>query len=352
MTEPVDQNSIDELAINCGYSGHTRHTRRSFLVVLLVAIFGAGTVGAGGKSDSGTGAESKTIFFIPKSTDVTYWLFLRKGAADKAKELGYTVQYEGVSRESDVAGEVNLLRNLISSHPAGILCAATDAQALVAPVEDGIKAGVPIIMVDSGVNSDAPYASITTDNYNGSYQLGKKLAELIGGKGKVINLGITAGSQTGRERNDGFLAAMKEYPGITVLPTQWTSAEAATALDDTTDLLNSNPEVAGIYSAAAPMAVGAAQALKARGLEKKVKLVTFDPSPEVIPFFEDGTIQAIAAQNSYQMGYQGVTMLDSIIKGGKIPADQKKIQIPVVIITPDNYKSAEVQKFIRMPGVF
>src|SRR5262245_46311517 len=221
MTRPAEQNGIDQLARKSGYGGDTRPTRRGFLVVLIVAILAVGPAGAlfaGGKSDPATGAQPKTIVFIPKSTDVTYWLFLRKGAVDKANELGYTVQYQGVSRESDVTGEVNLVRNVVSSHPAGILCAATDAQALVAPVEDGIKAGVPIIMVDSGVSSDAPYASITTDNYNGGYQLGKKLADLIGGKGKVINLGITAGSQTGRERNDGFLAAMKEYPGIAVLP--------------------------------------------------------------------------------------------------------------------------------------
>jgi ribose transport system substrate-binding protein len=327
--------------------------RITFISAVLVAIvlaLGTGTaVFAGGKAE---GAKSKRIVFIPKSTDVTYWLFLRKGAADKAKELGYTVEYQGVSRESDVTGEVNLVRNVVSSRPAGILCAATDAQALVPPIEEGIKAGVPIIMVDSGVNSDAPYASITTDNYNGGYQLGKVLADLIGGRGKVINLGITAGSQTGRERNDGFLAAMKEYPGIKVLPTQWTGAEAATAMNNTTDLLNSNPDVNAVYSAAAPMAVGAAQALKAKGLDKKVKLVTFDPSPEVLPLFEDGTIQAIAAQNPYQMGYEGVTMLDTIIKGGKIPADKKKIEIPVVIITPDNYKQPDVQKLIQTPGSF
>jgi ribose transport system substrate-binding protein len=323
-----------------------------FFVVLIAAVLAVGTgtaVFAGGNPEA---AKSKRIVFIPKSTDVTYWLFLRKGAADRAKELGYTLEYQGVSRESDVTGEVNLVRNVVSSKPAGILCAATDAQALVPPIEEGIKAGVPIIMVDSGINSDAPYASITTDNFNGGYKLGKVLAELIGGKGKVINLGITAGSQTGRERNDGFLAAMKEYPGITVLPTQWTAAEAATALNDTTDLLNSNPDVNGIYSAAAPMAVGAAQALKAKGLDKKVKLVTFDPSPEVLPLFEDGTIQAIAAQNPYQMGYEGVSMLDTVIKGGKIPADKKKIEIPVVIITPENYKQAAVQKLIQTPGTF
>src|ERR1019366_5961095 len=316
-----------------------------FSLMATVAVGAAGAIGP-------AQAASKTIVFIPKSTDVTYWLLLRKGAADKAKELGYTLQYQGVSRESDVTGEVNLLRNVISSQPAGILCAATDAQALVAPVEEGIKAGVPIIMVDSGVNSDAPDANITTDNYNGGYQLGKKLAQLMEGKGKVINLGITAGSQPGKERDQGFLAAMKEYADIKVLPTQWTGAQAATALNDTTDLLNSNPDVSGIYSAAAPMAVGAAQALKARSLAKTVKLVTFDPSPEVIPLFEDGTIHAIAAQNPYQMGYEGVTMLDKIIKGGKIPADKKKTQIDVVVITPENYKQPDVQKLMQTPGTF
>ena len=323
-------------------------SRRSFLFSLMAATVAIGAGGATGAA----GAASKTIVFIPKSTDVTYWLFLRKGAADKAKELGYDLQYQGVSKESDVTGEVNLVRNVASSHPAGMLVAATDAQALAAPVEEAIKAGVPIIMVDSGVNSDAPYANITTDNVDGGYQLGKKLAELMGGKGKVINLGITAGSQTGKERDEGFLKAMKEYPDIKVLPTQWTSGQATAGLNDTTDLLTSNPDVTGVYSAAAPQSVGAAQALKARGLDKKVKLVTFDPSPEVIPLFEDGTIQAIAAQNPYQMGYQGVTMLDTIVKGGKIPPDKKKTQIPVVIITPENFKQPDVQKLLQTPGTF
>ena len=203
------QNRFDQQDVSVSYRGASR---RRFLFSLMAATVALNAPGA-------ARAASKTIVFIPKSTDVTYWLFLRKGAADKAKELGYALQYQGVSRESDVAGEVNLLRNVISSHPAGILCAATDAQALVPPVEEGIKAGVPIIMVDSGVNSDAPDASITTDNYNGGFLLGKKLAELIDGKGKVINLGITAGSQTGKERDQGFLAAMKEHPDIKVLPT-------------------------------------------------------------------------------------------------------------------------------------
>lgn len=291
-----------------------------------------------------------TIVFIPKSTDVTYWLFLRKGAADKGKELGYTVDYQGVARESEIAGQVSLVSNIAASKPAGILLAATDAKALVQPVEQAVENGVPIIMVDSGVDSDAPYASITTDNFDGAYKGGKLLAEMIGGKGKVINLGITAGSETGVQRSEGFIKAIGEYPDIELLPVQWTSAEAATAMNITSDLLTSNPDINGIFSAAAPMAVGAAQALKARGLDKQIKLVTFDPSPEVLPLFEEGVIHGIIAQDPYQMGYRGVELLDKVIKGGTI--EDKKIQIPVVVITPENYNEPEVQQLLQTPDKF
>jgi ribose transport system substrate-binding protein len=131
MTNPVGPNWFNHFIRNSGYVHRRKHT--SFLILLVAVILTLGTTGtllAGGQSDPATGPQSKTIVFIPKSTDVTYWLFLRKGAADKAKELGYTVQYQGVSRESDVTGEVNLVRNVVSSHPAGILCAA-DVQKLI-----------------------------------------------------------------------------------------------------------------------------------------------------------------------------------------------------------------------------
>ncbi|MDY0091696.1 MAG: ABC transporter substrate-binding protein [Candidatus Vecturithrix sp.] len=317
---------------------------KKWIVTILLTVFVislAGTVFA---------QKSDTIVFIPKSTDVTYWLFLRKGAADKGKELGYKVDYQGVARESEIAGQVSLVSNIAASKPAGILMAATDAKALVPPVEQAIKDGVPIIMVDSGVDSDAPYASITTDNFDGAYKAGKLLAEMIGGKGKVINLGITAGSETGVQRSEGFIKAIQEYPDIVLLPVQWTSAEAATAMNITSDLLTSNPDINGIFSAAAPMGVGAAQALKARQLDKKVKLVTFDPSPEVLPLFEEGVIHGIIAQDPYQMGYHGVELLDTIIKGGTL--EEKKIQIPVAVITAENYEKPETQKLLQTPDKF
>jgi ribose transport system substrate-binding protein len=79
-------------------------------------------------------------------------------------------------------------------------------------------------------------------------------------------------------------------------------------------------------------------------------VVTFDPSPEVLPLFENGTIQCIIAQDPYQMGYQGVGYIDQARKN--VPIEKKKIELPPVVITPENYKSPEVQKLLQTPDKF
>ena len=316
---------------------------KSLLAILSVTVCFAGL-------DTGFGAESQgTIVFIPKSTSATFYLFLVKGAQDRAKELGYKIDYQGPATEADVAAQVDLVRNIARSKPAGILLAALDSKGLIPPVTDAIKDGVPVAMVDSGIDSDEPVASVTTDNYKGGYDAGVQMAKLLGEKGLVANLGIQAGSVSS-QRSTGFNDAIAKYPNMKVLPIQWTNADAAASMNIANDQLNGNPNIAGFFSACAPTAVGICQAVKAKGLEKKVTIVTFDPSPEILPLFESGVIQCIIAQDPYQMGYQGVGYIDKARKHE--PIDKKKIELPPVLITKENYNTPEVQKLLQTPEKF
>jgi ribose transport system substrate-binding protein len=294
-------------------------------------------------------ANKGTIVFIPKSTSATFYLFLVKGAKDRAKELGYTIDYQGPASETEVASQVDLVRNIARSKPAGILLAALDSKGLIPPVEDADKAGVPVVMVDSGIDSDVPKASITTNNYQGGYEAGVQMAKLLGEKGLVANLGIEAGSVSS-QRSIGFNDAIAKYPNMKVLPIQWTNADAAASMNIASDQLNGNPNIAGFFSACAPTAVGACQAISAKGLEKKVKVVTFDPSPEILPLFESGVIDCIIAQDPYQMGYQGVDCIDKA--RNSVVIEKKKVELAPVLITPENYKSPEVQKLLQTPEKF
>ncbi|HEY0793551.1 MAG TPA: ABC transporter substrate-binding protein [Chthoniobacterales bacterium] len=290
-----------------------------------------------------------TIVFIPKSTSATFYLFLVKGAQDRAKELGYTIDYQGPATETEIASQVDLVRNVSRSKPAGILLAALDSKGLIPPVTEAVQNGVPVVMVDSGIDSDLPKASVTTDNYDGGFKAGMEMAKMLGEKGLVANLGIQAGSISAK-RSFGFNDAIAKFPNMKVLPIQWTNADAATSMNTTGDLLNGNPDVAGFFSACAPTAVGVCQAIKAKGLEKKLKVVTFDPSPEILPLFQSGVIQCIIAQDPYQMGYQGVGYIDQARKNAA--GENKKVELPPVLITPENYNSPEVQKLLQTPDKF
>jgi ribose transport system substrate-binding protein len=284
------------------------------------------------------------IVFIPKSTSATFYLALKKGAEDKAKELGgYTISYQGPATEADVAAQVDLVRNIIKKKPAGILLAALDSKALIPVVEEAMAAGVPVVMVDSGIDSDAPVASILTDQVAGGVMAGEVMAKLLGEKGLVADHGIQAGSVSAG-RSQGFQEAIAKFSGMEALETQWTDADSTKSMNISSDELTAHPDLAGIFNACAA-STGDAEAVKAKGLAGEVKIVAFDPSPEVLPLFEEGTIQAIIAQDPYQMGFQGVAMVDAFINGQKI--ENKNILLKPVLITAENYDTPEVKELLK-----
>ena len=336
-----------------------RKVSQLLIVILVFALLAACVAPAPAAAPAGEDAagedaagemESKgEIVFIPKSTSATFYLFLVKGAQDKANELGYTIDYQGPATEADIAAQVDLFRNITKKQPAGILLAALDTQALIPPVEEAIEAGVPVAMVDSGIDSDKPVASIITDQYAGGFMAGEEMARQLGEEGLVANLGIQAGSVSAG-RSEGFADAIAQYPNMSILETQWTDADAAKSLNIATDQLTGNPELAGFFSAAAPIAVGIAQAAKAKGVDKELVIITFDPSPEILPLFDDGTIQAIIAQDPYQMGYQGVAAIDAFINGETI--EEPTLELAPVLITPENVASEEVQALLQTPEKF
>lgn len=318
------------------------------LILLLMITLLAGAVTMSGFA-SGRQEESNTIVFIPKSTSATFYLFLLQGARDKAEELGYEIQYAGPSTEADINAQVDFVRNVAARKPAGILLAALDTEALIPPVEEAIAAGVPVVMVDSGIDSRAPYGNFVTDQYAGGYMAGHEMARILGEEGLVANLGIQAGSISA-QRSVGFAEAIAEYPNMEVLDTQWTNADAATSLNIASDILTGNPDIEGFFSAAAPIAIGIAQAVKGKGMEDQVDIITFDPSPETLPLFEDGTIDAIIAQDPYQMGYRGVEVVH-LVRTDSL--DEKQyVELPPVLITPENYDEPEIQELVQTPDKF
>ena len=309
---------------------------RAVAAAAVIAAFSA--VGFG----SDAIAADKTLAWIPKSTDSSFWLAIKRGAEKAGEELGYEVLYVGTQDQTQIAGQINLVNDMVTRRIDGILIAATDAKALSAPVTKAIEAGVPVITVDSGIDPDTSLAYIATDNIGAAKAAAKTLAELIGGKGKVGDIGITAGSQTGYERESGFLEEMKNYPDIEVVPVQYSGCSPAKALNIATDTYTGNPDLVGFYGACDGAGTGAGQLTKQKDLD--LRIVAFDSSAEEFELFKEGFIDALILQDPYKMGYDGVYTMDRILKGEKV--EPRTVAIPAQVVTLENMNEPAIQKLL------
>jgi ribose transport system substrate-binding protein len=308
--------------------------KKQFLGSIFAAFLIVGNTLAQENSD-------KTIVFIPKATNSQFWVAIWEGAKKAAQDFGYKeVKFQGTSSTADVMGQINILGDVTTSRPDGIIIAVNDAIALKAPVDKAIDAGVPVVTVNAGVNSDKVPAHVATDNYHAGVLGADRLAELVGEKGLVIFIGIDATSENGRQRESGFRDSIKKYSNIKVLPTQHSQGDISRAMNVTSDLLTGNPDVVGIFAAQDNGGTGAAQAVKRRGQKDKIKIVAFDSSPDEFQLFMDGFMDALVVQDPFMQGYLGIQTLDKVINNK--PIDEKFVETPIKIVTRDNLSEPEV----------
>jgi len=305
-----------------------------------------------------TATTKKTVVFIPKSTatNTSFWLALLKGAKDAGKPLGYQVLYKGPVGEQDIAGQVKIVNEMVAQHVSGILISVADTKILAPALENAVKNGVSVITVDSGAASTVPAAYIATDNKTAAGLAADTVAGLIGYKGVVGVISTIEASVTGQQRAQWFLARMQEkYPGIRVLPVQYSACDPDQAKRIANGLFKVSPGLKAFYTACDGAGIGAALAVRehtqGRGnREDDVKVVTFDVSPKGFSLFKTGGINALIVQDPYTMGYTGIKILDQVIKGN--PVAQKVVQLPVIVVTQANLKSTQVQSLLKTyPGV-
>ncbi|UCH33018.1 MAG: ABC transporter substrate-binding protein [Armatimonadota bacterium] len=288
------------------------------------------------------GAGKLTIAVVPKAVAFDFWLSVKAGADQAAEENDATIIWRGPSDERDVAGQISMLEDLINSRVDGIVMAACDSKALAPIVRRAAEAKIPLITIDSGVD-DPSVPLVATDNIRGARIAGETLVELIGGKGKVGLIPFVAGAATSTMRENGFKEEIKKHPQVEIVSVLYSESDAAKGMAVTENMLTSNPDLAGIFAANEPGAIGAARAIEQRGLAGKVKLVAFDAADSQIAALERGTIQALIVQNPFKMGYEGVQTVVKAIRGEPVP---RYVDTGVSAVTKENLDTPEIKSLL------
>ena len=287
--------------------------------------------------------ESLEIAVIPKGLSHQFWISVKTGAEAAAQEVGAQVIWQGPSKETEIAQQINIVQDMVTRGVDAIVLAACDANALVSIVEQADRAGIPVIMVDSGLNSDIPKSLVATDNVKGGGMAVQVLSELIGGPGEVGLIPFVPGAATSELREQGFRENLPNFPNLTLAAVNYSQSDVATGMNVTSDMMTAHPALAGIFAANEPGAIGAAQALRTAGKVGAVKLVAFDASGEQLKALQDGVIQALIVQNPFKMGYEGVKAAVDAIKGNPV---EKRIDTGVTVITLENFDDPEIQKLL------
>src|SRR5438552_7276666 len=192
------------------------------VVHLLGSLLLFGLAGCGKKSEgstAGPAVRSYTIAVIPKGTTHEFWKSIHAGAVKAERELNEKgikteIIWKGPLKEDDRDQQIQVVENFMSRRVSGLVLAPLDSQALVKPVENAIEAKVPVVIIDSGLNSEQYVSFVATDNYKGGQLAGEHLAGLLGGKGNVILLRYAVGSASTEAREAGFLDVLKKHPEI------------------------------------------------------------------------------------------------------------------------------------------
>ncbi|MDG6448411.1 ABC transporter substrate-binding protein [Glaesserella parasuis] len=308
------------------------------LAIVTATVLGLSTLFAGS-----AWAKSDEIAVIVKSANSTFWQNVRKGAETAGADLGgkYKVTFQGPESETAIDAQVNMVDNAVNRGVAGIVLAASDPVALVPAVRKAYESGIPVVLIDSGLNSDGKYyqSFLATDNRAAGKLAAEKLLAKVKG-GKVAVMSFTQGAASAIERTGGFIDEVKSKADYKIVGPYYSNSEMVTALNQTEDVLGSNPDIAAIFGANEPTAVGMARAVKQKGFAGKIVAVGFDGNSDLQNFVRDGTLDGIVVQSSYQMGYKGVDTIGKIIKGEKV---EKVIDTGVVYVTKENIDSEEAK---------
>lgn len=309
-------------------------------MMVIVAVLGFAGCGEGG-----SGGDNKyTIAVVPKGLGHQFWVTVHAGADSAGDEFDAKILWNGPHKETEVAMQISIIEDMISRRVDAIVMAACNADALVDTIKKAMDSGIPVVTIDSGVNSDLPVSFVATDNIAGAKAAAAKLVELIGGEGEVGLLPFVPGAATSELREQGFKEGLAEFAKAKLVSTIHTHSDTAKALAATEDMMTAHPNLKGIFAANEAAAIGAAQAIDTAGKTGQVKLVAFDASPLQIEFLESGTIQGLIVQDPFRMGYEGVKIAIDHIEGRDT---EKRIDTGVIIVTLDNLNDPAIQKLLN-----
>lgn len=297
----------------------------------------------GGGADDASGA--RRIAVIPKGTSHEFWKAVHAGSVRAGDALGVDVQWVGPQPEGDREAQIGVMETMITRGVDGIVLMPVDGTALARVAEEAKGAGIPVVIADSGLDWDGQVSFVATDNREAGRIAGRRLHELLGAKGKAVMMRYTEGSESTKQREDGFLEGVAEQAGVELLSTNQyagNTKEGAQAVAE--NLLTAHPNLNGVFCSNESATHGMLRALEAAGLAGKVRFVGFDSSGTLLEGLRAGHIDALVLQDPVHMGDTAMRTLVGHLDGKDVAS---RVDTGVTVATGENLSSPAIAELLE-----
>lgn len=266
-------------------------------------------------------AQAQDKIYIPlisKGFQHQFWQAVKAGADKGAAEFGVEVTFEGPDTEAQVDKQMDMLAAALAKKPAAIGFAALDSQAAIPLLKQAQAAGIPVVAFDSGVDSDIPVTTAATDNLAAAALAADKMAELIGGSGKVALVVHDQTSRTGIDRRDGFVNQVKaKYPNIEIVDIQYGAGDQLQSTEIAKAILTANPDLKGMFGANEGSAIGVINAVTELN-RPEVVVIGYDSGAAQKDAIRSGKMAGAITQNPVGIGYETVKAAVAAAKGEQV----------------------------------
>ena len=283
--------------------------------------------------------DKRRIAVVPKGLAHLFWQSVHAGAVKAAREAKVDILWKGPATETDYNGQIQIVDAMINQRVDAICLAPIDKKVMVSAVERAARENIPVVIFDSGIDTESYVSMVATDNYAAGQIAAARMGEILGGRGNVLVVAVQPGGASTMAREQGFEDAIKKFPGIRIVDKRYGMADFAKSLQVAENMLTAFPDAAGLFASNESSAVGAAQAIKGRK-SANVKMVGFDWSPTLLADLRSGLIDSLVAQDPFKMGFQSVMAAVNKLDGKPVEKNQP---LPPRLITKSNIDSPEVK---------
>jgi ribose transport system substrate-binding protein len=277
-------------------------------------------------------AKTRTFVMVTKAVHPYYEPCYEGFQAAGAK---YGVKVERVDPlKMELPLQVKSIEELIAQHVDGIALSAVDDAGLVPVIAEATKAGIKVITFDAPAPSSSALTYIGTDNQTAGSEAGKKMGELMKGKGTIIVLQGGLGATNLNLRTQGFKEALaKTAPDVKVVEVVDTAGDFSVATNKVEAILQTYPDLTALFSVSAEGVPAAAGVLKQQNKTGKILLAGFDDLKDTLQGIKDGAVSFCIVQKTFKMGWLSVEALLDAVNGKTLP---KVTDTGVLFVTTEN----------------